>query len=136
MGSFDPTPVVVATISAAGGIIASLYAYQASRKTKARVDSLPSDLVKGFTKLQPGVDTVEKVVELLYGEIERLNRLGQTREAAYEKKVADLQLKVDTLISEKQDLLDEIGKMKRTIDDQKTRLEKMETRIKNSIDKK
>lgn len=122
MAGLDPTPVVVAAISATGAVLAAYYAYQSSRKTKRKIEAMPNDLVKEFSRLNPGVDTVEKVIELLYTDIARLN-----------KENGELRTKVDTLITEKQDLLDEIRKMQVALDDQKRKLGYLEARIKNSI---
>lgn len=122
MAALDPTPVAVALISASGACIAAYYAYLSGRKTKRRIETMPNDLVKEFSRLNPGVDTVEKVIELLYTDIARLNKENET-----------LRTKVDTLITEKQDLLDEIRKMQVSLDDQKRKLGFLEARIKNSI---
>ena len=122
MAAFDPTPIVVATISAGGAVLAAYYAYRTGRKTEHKIKSLPNDLVAEFGKLNPGVDTVEKVIELLYTDIARLNKENDA-----------LRGKVDALIAEKQVLLDEIHKMQVDLDDQRAKLVTLENRIKNSI---
>lgn len=121
---FDPTPIVVAMISASGAVLAAYYAYRSGRKTKEKIETMPTDLVKEFSRLTPGVDTVEKVVELLYTEINRLTVENN-----------DLRSKVDALIAEKQGLLEEISKMKIALDEQKRKLGVLELRIKGSISK-
>ncbi len=122
MANFDPTPIVVAIISAGGGVIAAIYAYRTGRKTEHKIKTLPNDLVSEFGKLNPGVDTVEKVIELLYTDIARLNKENES-----------LRGKVDALIAEKQVLLDEIRKMQIDLDDQKVKLSSLEARIQSSI---
>lgn len=121
----DPTPVIVAVISAFGAVSAAYYSYTKGRKTDNKIKSLPNDLVSEFSKLNPGVDTVEKVIELLYAEIGRLNEDNKT-----------LREKVEKLVAEKQDLLDEIQKMKVALDEQKRKLGYLEARIKKSIPSK
>lgn len=122
MASFDLTPIAVAIISASGAVLAAYYAYNSGKKTKNRIDTLPNDLVDGFAKLQPGVDTVEKVVELLYTEIGRLTDEN-----------TKLRARIDKLVEEKQALLDEIRKMKSTLEEQRKKLTTLENRIKRSI---
>lgn len=122
MAAFDPTPIAVAVISATGAVIAAYYAYNSGKKTSQKIKTLPNDLVAEFGKLNPGVDTVEKVIELLYTEIGRLNGENEL-----------LRGKVDKLIAEKSDLLDEIRKMQTALDDQKRKLGYLEARIKKSI---
>jgi len=120
--TFDITPITVATISALGAFGAAYYAYRNGRRTDYKIKKLPNDLVAEFGRLNPGVDTVEKVIELLYTDIARLN-----------KENGELRTKVDDLIKDKQNLLEEIRKMKIALDDQKRKLGYLETRIKNSI---
>lgn len=122
MAAFDPTPIIVAVISASGAVLAAYYAYRSGRKTKQKIETMPTDLVKEFSRLTPGVDTVEKVVELLYTEINRLTVEN-----------GDLRSKVDKLIAEKQGLLEEISKMKVALDEQKRKLGILEARIKGTI---
>ena len=119
----DITPIAVALISLSGSIITGFWAYRSGRRTKQKVEGLPADLVKEFTRLNPGVDTVEKVIELLYAEIGRLNKNNDA-----------LEVKINRLISEKQSLLDEISKLKGSLDDHKRKLDYLEARIKKSID--
>jgi chromosome segregation ATPase len=122
MASFDPTPIVVATISGIAAVTAAFIAYNSGKKTSSKIKSLPSDLVSEFSKMNPGVDTVEKVIELLYKEIQRLTEQNTKLEA-----------KITKLIQEKQELLDEIRAMKIALDEQKRKLDILATRIKNSI---
>lgn len=118
----DFTPIAVAIISTSGAIGASYYAYHASQKTKKKVEALPTDLVKEFSRLNPGVDTVEKVIELLYGEIGRLTENNKI-----------LEDKVRILVAEKQTLLDEISSLRDSLDDHQRKLNYLEARIKQSI---
>jgi chromosome segregation ATPase len=122
MASLDITPVVVALISAGGAVLAAIYSFRNGKKTNRKIETLPNDLVAGFTKLNPGVDTVEKVVDLLYAEINRLTD-DNTK----------LRKRIDILVAEKQELLDEIRKMQQTLDHQKRQLRMLEARIKKSI---
>lgn len=120
--AFDPTPIAVVTISGAFSLAAAYLAYRTGRKTKKKIEQLPADLVKDFARFQPGVDTVEKVVELLYTEINRLN--GEN---------SKLREQIEKLVAEKQGLLDEIRKMQIALEEQKAKLGQLESRIKNSI---
>lgn len=116
------TPVIVAFLSLLGSVLTGYLAYKSGQRTKKKVESIPADLVKEFSRLNPGVDTVEKVIELLYAEIGRLN-----------KNNGELEAKVDKLISEKQGLLDEIRTLKGSLEDHRRKLEYLDARIKKSI---
>jgi predicted RNase H-like nuclease (RuvC/YqgF family) len=133
MSVFDPTPIIVATVSAAGAVGAAYYAFRSGQKTTKKIETMPTDLVKEFGRLNPGVDTVEKVIELLYAEITRLSEEKEKSEKAYAEKIKQLNEKVDKLLSEKQELLDEISKMKTALDQQRRKLTYLETRIKKSL---
>lgn len=118
----DVIPVIVAMVSASGGVVAAFIAYRGGQRTKKKVEDLPQNLVKEFAKLNPGVDTVEKVIELLYTEIGRLNANNKA-----------LEEKVQMLIAEKTDLLNEITTLKVSLDDHQRKLNYLEARIKKSI---
>lgn len=118
----DITPVAVAFLSLIGSIATGYLAYKSGQRTKRKVETIPADLVKEFSRLNPGVDTVEKVIELLYAEIGRLNTNNET-----------LTKRVDRLITEKQELLDEITSLKGSLADHKLKLDYLEERIKKSI---
>lgn len=118
----DYTPVAVAFLSLIGSIATGYLAYKSGQRTKKKVESIPVDLVKEFSRLNPGVDTVEKVIELLYAEIGRLN-----------KNNASLELRINKLVSEKQELLDEITNLKGSLSDHKRKLDYLEARIKKSL---
>lgn len=123
MGVSDLTPVAVAFVSAVGAVSAAYVAYRGGQKTKKKIEDLPNSLVQEFAHLNPGVDTVEKVIELLYAEIGRLNANNQA-----------LEQKVVNLVNEKQELLDEITTLKNSLTDHQRQLDFLEARIKQSIE--
>lgn len=123
MGASDLTPVAVAFVSAVGAVCAAYIAYKGGQKNKQKIDNLPNSLVQEFAHLNPGVDTVEKVIELLYAEIGRLNANNQA-----------LEQKVTSLVNEKQELLDEITTLKNSLSDHQRQLDFLEAKIKHSIE--
>lgn len=118
----DYTPVAVAFLSLIGSIATGYLAYKSGQRTKKKVEAIPVDLVKEFSRLNPGVDTVEKVIELLYAEIGRLNKNNDI-----------LEVRINKLVSEKQELLDEITNLKGSLSDHKRKLDYLEARIKKSL---
>ncbi len=119
------SPFTLAIVATGGMLTASYLTYRGSQKyTKKKVENLPQSLVKEFAKLNPGVDTVEKVIELLYAEISRQNT-----------KITQLEGRIEELVNEKQGLLNEISALKSDLDAYKIKLEYMEARITESIKK-
>jgi len=118
----EATAVTVSLIGASGTVIVGLLAYRGNKKTEKRIDQVPTSLVQEFAKLNPGVDTVEKVIELLYTEIERLKADNLRKEE-----------RIDNLVAEKAKLLDEVHLLKDSLSEHKRKLEYLEARIKKSI---
>lgn len=116
------TPIAVSLIAAIGTITVGYFTYHSGRKTTRRVSDMPKQLVSEFAKLNPGVDTVEKVIDLLYAEIERLKRATEEKDR-----------RIDILIRDKEELLNEIGELKDSVRQHRVRLEVLEERIKSSI---
>lgn len=113
----EPTPVVISLIGLTGTILVGFWASHGNKKTEKRISEVPSTLVQEFARMNPGVDTVEKVIELLYTEIERLKDDGIKKDE-----------RIDKLVKEKGELLDELQSLKRKLD-------YLEARIKKSISK-
>lgn len=122
MAVIDPTPLLVSFIAASGTVIVGFLAYKGNKKTEKKIEDIPTTLVQDFARLNPGVDTVEKVIELLYTEIERLKEDNRAKDE-----------RIDNLLSERGDLLEELQHLKSSLAEHKRKLEYLEVRIKKSI---
>lgn len=111
------TPVLVAVISLCGGVIVALITLRASRKTAAKVD----DVVEKTANMTT-LDEFDRVVKLLYQEIDRLNSDNDSLRK-------DLQLER----SEKLELLKEIGQLRGKLDDIERRIRAGQTLTPNDL---
>lgn len=100
------TPIIVAFISLFGGVIVAVITTRSARKANAKVD----EVVKKTANMTT-IEEFDRVVKLLYQEIDRLNKdNGELRK--------DLQLERE----EKLELLKEIGQLRGKLDDIERRI--------------